>query len=538
MARSRDTAFFGHPIGLATLFFTEMWERFSFYGIRALLIIYMTTNLAKGGLGMEAAAAGVVMGVYTASVYLLSLPGGWVADRFLGQRRATMLGGIGIAGGNALLAAPTHSLFFPGLVLIALGTGLLKPNISTIVGQLYKANDIRRDGGYTIYYMGINVGALVAPLVCGFFAQTDTFQGFLAGHGIDPTLCWHFGFGAASVGMVLGVIQYALTQNWLGEAGKEPTVPSDPRKAARDRYILGGVIIALAAVGLMFAKAPLAQDTIGDIFAIGLGIFSIVLLVGVYAGAQNADERRRVIAIVVLFIGAIAFFGVFEQAATTLSLFAQNNTSPRLLWFDFPAAWYQSVNSVFIIALAPGFAAVWLALGKRKKEPTSPMKFAIGMALIAVSFVVMLPTSGAASSLAAQTAAGGSKSCVEGANCASGLYLIALYFFSTCSELCISPVGLSSMSRLAPKRMAGMVMGIWFLGASNGEFLAGRATAFSSTRGYAFLFEFLIAASLVIAAALFFVSPIIRRMMAASQPEAEPEPPAGDLPAARVVSEG
>ncbi|HET9623024.1 MAG TPA: peptide MFS transporter [Kofleriaceae bacterium] len=517
MVRSRDTAFFGHPLGLATLFFTEMWERFSYYGIRALLILYMTAKVSAGGREMTVPAAGAVMAVYLSSVYLLSLPGGWIADRFLGQRKATLIGGIGIAAGNAVLALPIDSFFFPGLVMIALGTGMLKPNISTIVGQLYHPNDARRDGGYTIYYMGINIGALVAPLACGYFAQSESFQGFLRGHGIDPGWCWHFGFATASVGMILGVVQYVVTTRWLGDAGAQPTIPADPRRAARDRYVLAGIVAALVLVGVLFATAGAGADTIVNIFGVGLIILSIALFIGLFQGAHNAGERRRMVAILVLFIGAIAFFGIFEQASTTLSLFAEKYTTRELLGIAIPASYYQSVNSIFIITLAPVFAWLWLFLARHKKEPMSVMKFAIGMALIAVSFIVMLPT----------------LSAVKAGQTSSGIFLIMLYFFSTCSELCISPVGLSSMSKLAPKRLAGMVMGVWFLGAANGNYLAGRAAEFTVSKGYEFLFYALIISALAVAAGLFLVAPVIRRMM--SVDDAAPAPV--DIPVARVVTE-
>ena len=517
---ARDTAFFGHPLGLATCFFTEMWERFSYYGIRALLIIYMTAKVSAGGREMSEAAAGSVMAVYLSSVYLLSLPGGWIADRFLGQRNATLIGGVGIALGNAVLALPLDSMFYPGLVLIAIGTGMLKPNVSTMVGQLYSTEDKRRDGGYTIYYMGINIGALVAPLACGFFAQSDSFQGFLRDHGIDPGWCWHIGFATASVGMILGIVQYVFTSRWLNPSSRVPTIPTDPRRAARDRQILAGIVIALVAVGLMFAKSSASADTLVDIFGVGLILLSVALFIGMFAAAHNAGERRRMVAILVLFIGAIAFFGIFEQASTTLSLFAENNTARELaLGISIPASYYQSVNSIFIILLAPLFAWLWVVLARVNKEPTDVMKFSIGMALIAVSFVVMLPTLPAV--------AANAKS--------NGIFLILLYFFSTCSELCISPVGLSSMSKLAPKRLGGMVMGVWFLGTANGNYLAGRAAGFTSARGYSFLFYTLIIAALAVAAGLFVVAPIIRRMT--STVSDNDETPPAELPAARVVAE-
>lgn len=531
MSKDRDRAFFGHPAGLSTLFFTEMWERFSYYGMRAFLIFYLTRATTLGALGMSDVSGGLVVGLYTSSVYLLSLPGGWIADRFLGQRNAVTYGGICIAAGNALLAMPTSSLLYPGLALAALGTGLLKPNVSTIVGQLYSDEDPRREAGFTIYYMGINIGAFGAPFVCGFLAESETFRGFLASHGLDPALSWKFAFGAVAIGMVAGLIQYLFGQGRLGEAGAKPTVPTDPARAARDRQILGGIIGVLVAVGALCVvfRDSLTADLIGNVFPVILAVLSVALFTGLYLSGRDAGERRRVIAMIPLFLGAIAFFGIFEQASSTLNLFAARNTTPGFLGFMIPS-YYQSVNSVFIIALAPAFAWLWIALGRRGKEPSSVNKFGIGMLLITVSFVIMLPTLAAE---AAGVIGGSGPDAADYKEKVSGVYLFGLYFFYTCSELCISPVGLASMSRLAPKRLAGMVMGTWFLGTSIGNYIAGQAAGFSSTRGHDFLYYTIIVSSLAVAAGLFVVAPLIRKMMSAGDAGGAPAP----LPKAQAVSQ-
>jgi POT family proton-dependent oligopeptide transporter len=512
--RDPDRAFFGHPGGLSTLFFTEMWERFSYYGMRAFLFIYMTSFAYEGGRDMTKTSAGLVMALYLSSVYLLSLPGGWIADRFLGQRKAVTYGGIGIALGNVLLALPTDAGFYPGLAGIALGTGLLKPNISTIVGQLYKPEDIRRDAGYTIYYMGINIGATFSPLVCGYLAQNEGFRDFLNSHGIDPVWCWHFGFAAAAIGMVAGLIQYVASQGRLGESGLHPNIPTDPKVAAGDRTKLGIILGGLGGVAVLFAVMILAfgvsGEVITNIFGVGLAIGAIILFYGMFANARDRDERRRIVAMIPLFIGAIGFFGVFEQASTTLSDFAEHATNRELFGITIEASYYQMPNGIFIVLLAPVFAALWLRLARAGKEPQSVMKFSIGMVFMAVSFIVMLPTI----------------STVTSGGRVSGLYLIALYFWSTCSELCISPVGLSSMNKLAPKRLAGMVMGVWFLGTAIGNYCAGRAAQVTESQGISFLFYSLIILALVLAAALFFVAPVIKRMMGAPAP----------LPKAQVTS--
>ena len=511
----RDTGFFGHPSGLSTLFFTEMWERLSFYGARAFLTIYMAAPVALGGRGMSDGAVGIVMALYLSSGYLLSLPGGWIADRFIGQRKAVTIGGIGIVIGNAMLAVPMDSLFYPGLAIIALGTGFLKPNISTIVGQLYKPDDIRRDSGFTIYYMGINIGGGLAPLVGMLIAQNPGFRHLLGNHGIDPNLCWRVAFAIPAVGMVVGLIQYIFGYNRLGDAGLRPTIPSDPVKAVRDHKVLIAVIgglVGLIVVGLLVDRFvfALSGNVLVNAFGIGLVIASIGSFIGFYRTARDAGERKRVIAMIPLFIGCIAFFGVSEQAATTLSLFAERLVHRDFLGFHVVASAYQFINSALIVLLASGFAVMWLRLAKVGREPSTVTKFAIGMVLSAMSFVVMLPTLATVSG-------------VDGVNpdylfafplrSVSPNYLIILYFFSTCAELCISPVGLSSMSRLAPPRLAGMVMGTWFLGLSIGEYFAGRAAGISGAHGYGFLFVTLIIAALVIAAALFLVAPAIRRML-------------------------
>ena len=537
MSKDQDRAFFGHPAGLSTLFFTEMWERFSYYGMRAFLMFYMTRSVALGARGMSDVTAGLVIGLYTSSVYLLSLPGGWIADRFLGQRKAVTYGGIGIMLGNVLLAVPGIDLFYPGLALAAIGTGLLKPNVSTIVGQLYTPDDARREAGFTIYYMGINIGAFIAPLICGFIVDSATFRGMLKDIGINPNYAWQVAFGVVALGMLLGLVQYVLGQHRMGEAGAHPTVPSDPVRAARDRNVLGAIVGGLAIIAILciLFQDSLSESLISNVFPVILLVISVALFYGLYHSSRDANERRRVLAMIPLFLGAIAFFGIFEQASSTLNLFAERNTTPSFLGFMEPS-YYQSVNSVFIIALAPAFAWLWVSLGRKKKEPSSVNKFGIGMVLIAVAIAVMLPT------LASEKAGVITDGPLKGhfKETVSGGYLVALYFFYTCSELCISPVGLASMSRLAPARLAGMVMGTWFLAASIGNFIAGQAAGFSATRGHAFLYTTIIITSGIVAAALFAVNPMIRRMLAANDhahgpadksEKAEPEP----LPEARTI---
>ncbi len=552
MSKDRDKAFFGHPAGLSTLFFTEMWERLSYYGARAFLFIFMTTAVAQGGLGMSDASAGLVMALYMSSVYLLSLPGGWIADRFLGQRRAVSLGGIGIMLGNFCLALP-NEFFYPGLALIAIGTGLLKPNISTIVGQLYKPDDIRRDSGYTIYYMGINIGALFAPLVGMLMAESEGFRLLLADNGIDPNMAWKFAYAVPALGMAFGLVQYWIGYKKMGDAGLYPTIPEDPKRAARDRVVLVAIVGGLAGiigagVGLDAAGVvQFSEQLIGNLFGIALLVMAVGLFVGLYKTARGPEERKRITAMIPLFLGAVAFFAIFEQASTTLSAYAKRLVDREVLGIHLEASGYQFFNAFFIVVLATPFAIMWTRLAKAGKEPSAVTKFGIGMVLAGLSFAVLIPSLGSVTQLdALQSAAQAADKNADLSAVAphlrvSGFFLIGLYFVSTLSELFISPVGLSSMSKLAPARLAGMVMGTWFLATAIGNYLAGRSAGFAESRGYEFLVYTLITASFVVAAILFLVAPMIRRMMGGSNPsapaehteKAEPDP----LPAARTLDD-
>jgi proton-dependent oligopeptide transporter, POT family len=424
--------------------------------------------------------------------------------------------------GNAMLAAPSDDLFYPGLVVVAVGTAFLKPNISTIVGQLYRPEDNRRDSGFTIYYMGINIGAGLAPLVGTLMAQSPGFRHLLASHGLDPNLCWKFAFAVPAIGMTVGLIQYALGYRKLGDAGLRPTVPSDPAKAARDRKALvavGGGLVGLVVLGFAYDRFvhPMTKGVLVNAFGVALLVTAVAIFIGFYRTARDAGERQRVIAMIPLFIGCIAFFSLFEQAASTLSLFAERLVHRDYLGLHVPASAYQFINSAFVVLLASGFAWMWLRLSRAGREPSTVTKFAIAMVLNAASYVVLLP------SLSTVSVADGVNPDYLFAlpyRTVSPNYLIGYYFVATCAELFLSPVGLSSFSRLAPARLAGMVMGTWFLGISIGEYFAGRAAEVSGSRGYGFLFAVVIIGSLIVAAALFAVAPAIKRMLSrdAQQP--------------------
>ncbi len=463
--------FFDHPRGLFTLFFTEMWERFSYYGMRAFLFVFMTATAAEGGLAFDKEKAGIIYGIYTAMVYLLALPGGWVADRFLGQRRAVLVGGIGIMAGHVCLAIPSVSTFYLGLALVAIGTGFLKPNISTIVGQLYDKDDPRRDAGFSLFYMGINLGAFFAPLVCGYLAQDEGFRTFLTSHGIDPRTCWHFGFGGAAIGMFFGLMQYVLGAKRLGDTGRHPVPPANPAEARRNRQILAGVAGAVFGLPILLGVLQYAgvititAAIFADYMDVILGIFAVLMFAGLFLfGRWTKDERKRLLVVLLFFVGALGFFAGFEQAGSTMTDFAAHNTAGSVLGFSFPSSWFQSLNSLFILALAPVFAWVWMRLGRAGREPSGPTKFGFGMAFLGFGFLLMVPAGFMAQS-----------------GKASPLFLVGMYFLHTLGELCLSPVGLSSMTKLAPTRIGGMVMGIWFVGTACGNYLSGRAVSLQST---------------------------------------------------------
>lgn len=454
-----DTRFFGHPRGLSTLFMTEMWERFSYYGLRPLLVLFMAAALNEGGFGLDRTQASAIVGIYAASVYLASLPGGWIADRWLGLRRAILIGAALITTGHLAIGVSGFAgssgklFFFLGLAFIVLGTGLLKPNISAIVGDLYPEGGARRDAGFSIFYMGINVGAFLGQLVTGFLGES---------------VGWHWGFGAAGVGMLFGFLWFWMrAKDTLGPIGEDIVRDPNPEvQAQREQTVKYATYGGLAVVALVFALAALGVVTINPLVVgqymtfvlVGLAVafFATVLL----AGNLSTDEKKRVGVIFVLFVFAAIFWGAFEQAPTSLNLFANDFTDRSIFGWEMPATWFQSVNSFFIIVLAPAFAALWVWMAKRNIELSSPAKFALGLAMAGVGFALMI---GAANKVVAS----------GGTVLVSPWWLIGSYFFQTVGELCLSPVGLSSMTKLSPRQYVGQMMGIWFLAASVGNLVAG-----------------------------------------------------------------
>ena len=455
IAVPREATFLGHPRGLSTLFFTEMWERFSYYGMRALLILFMTAAPAVGGLGYDATTAGAVYGLYTFGVYALALPGGWIADRLVGQKRAVLYGGILIAVGHYSLAVPLIGTFYVGLLLIVLGTGLLKPNISAIVGDLYTEKGARRDAGFSIFYMGINLGAFAGPLLCSWLGEPRAGA---------PWVNWHYGFGAAGVGMTLGLIQYVGGQRHLRGAGQLKEDSGQPERiaAARRQFAIGLVLTAIlvAVVAVLSMSGALPVTVFAEsVFYVVTALFAAYFAVVIFFLARNNVERQRLTVCFLLSLGAAMFWSGFEQAGSALNLFARDLTDRALFGTEVTAGALQAVNPIFIILLAPVVGATWVKLGDR--NPSMATKFGLGLMLLAAGFVVM--------AWASTSLAGGR---------VGMQWLVATYFFHTVGELCLSPVGLSSMTKLAPGRLVGQMMGTWFMGAAIGNLVAGLVTRF------------------------------------------------------------
>jgi len=499
-AAIHDRSFFGHPGGLSTLFFTEMWERFSYYGMRAILLLYMTKTFAEGGLGLDEKYAGLIYGTYVSSVWYLPLPGGWLADRILGAKRAVLIGAIVIACGHFSMAINSKLTFFGGLILIACGTGLLKPNISAMVGQLYSEDDKRRDSGFSIFYMGINLGAFLAPLAVGFLAQSQTFKNFITARGFNPTSSWHWGFAAAGVGMTLGIIQYVLGQRRLAGVGGRPDIAPAAQPGTSEGVDYLTLVLALvggaagAALGLIYGEAlisALFPTVVGFFFGYLLGIIRHL----------KGEELRRVIVIFILFVFSILFWMTYEQAGSSLTLFADRLTKTTILGWTYPSSWFQAVPALFVIIFAPIIGAVWLKLGNR--QPSSPGKFTIGLFFAGIAFVVI--------AFAATLAASGR---------VSPMWLVLVYFLQTIGELCLSPVGLSTVTKLSPRRMVGLMLGVWFLSISIGSFIAGLATGLFAgndnsalTRGFGIFAGITLVAAIILAV----LTPLIKKMTPRAQ---------------------
>jgi len=441
--------FFGHPRGLATLFFTEMWERFSYYGMRAMLFLFMVATVEKGGLGLEEKTAGAIYGLYAMFVYLLALPGGWLADKFFGLRKSVFYGGCIIALGHFCLAFPMLETFFLGLLLIMMGTGMLKPTISSLVGELYTADEpARRDAGFSIFYMGINIGGAIAPLICGELRVYN----------------WHYGFAAAGIGMVFGLIQYKLTERHLGDAGLYPErLTDETQQQKRERSIRNGLIVFILALAAFVVLLMTNVIVINPIVIAQSSAFILLASVIIYFlylmffTGQDLQGRLKLVALAIFFVASAMFYSGYEQQGSSLNLFAERYTDLQIGSFRIRPEWFQSVPSFVVVAFVPVFAWLWVWLSKRKLNPMTPVKISLGPLFTALGFLMMM---------------GGSMVVAKGA-LASPWWLILTFTFHTFGEICLYPTGMSATSKLAPKNLLGQLMGVWFMSLAFGNLVAG-----------------------------------------------------------------
>lgn len=433
---------FGQPRGLFTLFFTEMWERFTYYGMRAMLILFMVDAVSHGGLGIDDRTASSIYGLYLACGYLLALLGGYIADRLIGQQRAVLIGGVFIMIGNATLISGTAQVFFLGLLINVLGIGLLKPNISAIVAQLYPEGGSRRDAGFSIFYMGINTGSFFGSWLVPLFA---------ARYG------WHWGFSLPAVGMLLGLIQFLKTRRHLGSRGLD--LAADARRGSWLPVIVF-IVALVVVVGLaLTGTITLDANAIATAASWLIGLLAIAYFTYlIFFAGLTPEERKRVYVLIALFVGCAIFFAGYEQMGASFNLFAQRYTERHIFGYEIPAGVLQAVNPFLIIVFAPVLAALWLALGKRDRDLSAPAKFGSGLILMGLGFLVMYAAAG--------YVLGGAK--------VLPTWLIFTYLLHTWGELCLSPVGLSSMTKLVPTRFVGQVLGVWFMATALGTNLAGQ----------------------------------------------------------------
>ena len=559
--------FFGQPRGLATLFFTEMWERFSYYGMRAFLILFMVAAVdgANPGLGVGEGMAGALYGLYTSMVYLLTLPGGWVADNLWGQRQAVFRGGVIIAMGHFTLAAPLVGApdvpsFFLGLLFIVIGTGLLKPNVSTMVGDLYprlsddatdherKVWGANRDAAFSIFYMGINIGAMLGPFICGTLGEGINWPAI----GLVIEGNWHVGFSVAGFGMILGLIQYRMGDKYLGEAGLfKPDAPQDEiDRRGRNFYLSTGAVAAVAALLIFLLVTDALGMTIVDFatwIAYGIVLLSILFFaylildirwatsllilfatlcavlvprmgvaggqwaaagtLGAFVvmclrlltlrGGQVTTDQKRLMAIYWLFLLAAVFWAGFEQAGSSMNLFAENDTDRVLFGWEINTTWLQNVNPFFVVVLAPVFGSLWTWLAHRDVNPSTPRKFALGLMALAAGMFVL--------AWGASYAADGTR--------VSMAWLVVTYFLFTCGELALSPIGLSAMTKLAPHGRLGQMMGVWFIAAALGSLVAGLVAAQLETLSAVTIFTFTAIFAGAAGLLALLVSPAVNRLM-------------------------
>jgi len=482
-----EKTFFGQPRALATLFFTEMWERFSYYGMRAILVLYLIAppdgeTPPGGGLGFSDSDAAAIYGTYVSLIYLLPLVGGWVADRLTGPRRAVLLGGIVIAAGHFIMAVPVEALFWSGLLVIAVGTGLLKPSVSAMVGGLYGPTDTRRDGGFSIFYMGINLGALIAPLIVGYLGED---------------INWHLGFAVAGVGMLIGLAQYMAGWKGLGSVGlaaPNPASPSERRRAGIQTVV--AVAATVIVVGLALGVIGLSIADITVLFTLVVVAIAVIYFWRLFKQPQlTAIDRDRLWAFVFLFLAAVVFWAIYDQSGSTINEFVSKFTETNVGGFAVPISWIQSINPVFIIIFAPIFAVLWTKLGQR--APSTPIKFAMAIFGVGLSFLIMVP--------AALQAEDGEQSALW--------WIVSVFLVQTWAELLLSPNGLSVTTKLAPAGLVSQMLALWFLATAVGDSVGGQLVRLVDVVGWAGYFIACGIGTIIIGGLFLLVVPRIKRLM-------------------------
>ncbi|MBS4213515.1 MULTISPECIES: peptide MFS transporter [Neobacillus] len=475
--------FFGHPKGLFTLFFTEFWERFSYYGMRAILVYYMYYEVSKGGLGMDQTLALSIMSIYGSLVYMSGIIGGWLADRIFGTSKAVFYGGILIMFGHIALAIPGNiTLFFVSMVLIVLGTGLLKPNVSTVVGDMYAENDNRRDAGFSIFYMGINLGGFISPLIVGSLMGVS----------------FHLGFGIAAIGMFVGLVMFVLTKKKnLGLAGTTVANPLSPAERKKVFTYIGlGIVVIAVICAIAIPNGYLTFETFVNLIGIlGILIPTMYFIVMYRSKKTTSVERSRLIAYIPLFIASVMFWAIQEQGSTILANYADKRTQLDFAGIHISPAWFQSLNPLFVIILAPVFAWLWVKLGK--KEPNIPQKFSLALLFSGLSFIVIL--------LPAYF--GGTDSLVN------PLWLVLSYLICVLGELCLSPVGLSATTKLAPAAFSAQTMSLWFLSSAAAQAINAQIVKFYTPATEMAYFGTVGGASLVLGIILLMLAPKIQGYM-------------------------
>lgn len=475
--------FFGQPKGLFTLFFTEFWERFSYYGMRAILIFYMYYAVKDGGLGLDRTQANIIMSIYGSLIYMSGIIGGWIADRITGTQKAVFYGGILIMIGHIMLALPLGiSALYGSMFFIIIGTGLLKPNVSSVVGDLYSANDPRRDSGFSIFYMGINMGSFLAPLLVGLFQKNWGF---------------HAGFSVAAVGMFIGLVVFWKTQRNLGLAGSVPTNPmnkTEKKKSARN-FTIGALIVVILAVVAYTTNNATVENFSLLITALGILIPTIFIAFMYRSPKTNSDEKSRLLAYIPLFICAVMFWAIAEQSSTILATFIDTRTNLHLFGYKLPASWFQSFNPLFIIVIAPLFAVLWTKLGDR--GPSTPKKFALSLFFSGASFILMI----AAITLTPED------------TLVNPLWVIFSIFLVVLGELLLSPVGLSATTKLAPAAFASQTMALWFLAAAAAQAINAQLVRVYDVVSETMYFGVLGGLSIVLGIVVLIISPIISKAM-------------------------